>query len=95
MRQEGRHVDFYASQAIARLRDNRQAQRLTRWAVRRYWEPVGSDVMPAAEVRFLVNHLFGDTDGEAVVDRLDRRIDGLPGLGGLNLLSAATRQLAA
>ncbi len=63
MRQEGRHIDFYATQAIARLRGNGQAQRLTRIAVRRYWRPVGSDVMPEAEVEFMVGHLFGGAAG--------------------------------
>lgn len=29
---------------------------------------------------------FGDTDGKAVAARIDRRIDSLPGLGGLQLL---------
>ena len=34
MRQEGRHIDFYARQAIARLDADRRAQRLTRAPVR-------------------------------------------------------------
>jgi hypothetical protein len=52
MKQEGRHIDFYAMQAKARLGESAAAQRLTRFALRRYWEPVGSGVMPAREVRF-------------------------------------------
>jgi rubrerythrin len=95
MRQEGRHVDFYASQAMKRLAGNRRAQRLTRFALTRFWKPVGSDVMPEAEVCFLVNHLFGDDGGAAVVDRLDRNIDRLPGLDGLHLLWSAARLGAA
>ena len=46
MRQEGRHIDFYATRPIARLDGDRRAQRLTRFALRRFWRPVGSDVMP-------------------------------------------------
>jgi hypothetical protein len=96
MRQEGRHVDFYAAQAIARLRGNHRAQRLTRWAVMHYWKPVGSDVMPAAEVDFIVSHLFGGAGGRPVVQRLDRNIDRLPGLEQLHLLqSALDRRTAA
>ena len=68
---------------------------LTRLAVRRYWKPVGSDVMPAAEVDFLVRHLFGGADGRPVVERLDRNIDRLPGLERLHLLSSALDQRAA
>jgi hypothetical protein len=95
MRQEGRHVDFYASQAMKRLAGNRRTQRLTRFALTWFWKPVGSDVMPEAEVRFLVNHLFGDDGGAAVVDRLDRNIDRLPGLDGLHLVRSAARLRAA
>ena len=95
MRQEGRHVDFYASQASTRLASDRRAQRLTRFALTRYWKPVGSDVMPQAEVRFMVNHLFGDDGGAAVVERLDRNIHRLPGLDGLYLLRSAAQRRAA
>ena len=53
MRQEGRHIDFYAAQARSRLADSRAAQRLTRWALRHFWAPVGSGVIPDLEVDFL------------------------------------------
>lgn len=89
MRQEGRHIDFYASQAADRLADDRRARRLTRFALRRMWAPVGSDVMPTEEVDHLVTYLFGDDEGRAMVERIDRRIDRLPGLGGLHLVAAA------
>jgi hypothetical protein len=89
MRQEGRHIDFYASQAERRLAASRQAQRVTRWALRRLWRPVGAGVMPPAETRFVTQHLFGDADGRRTAGRIDRRIDRLPGLGGLHLLEQA------
>jgi hypothetical protein len=89
MKQEGRHIDFYASQARTRLSDSRAAQRLTRWALGRFWAPVGSGVVPDREVDFLRTFLFGDDDGRAMADRIDRRVDRLPGLDGLNLLRRA------
>jgi hypothetical protein len=89
MKQEGRHIDFYASQAHDRLVDDRRAQRLTRSALQRFWTPVGSDVMPDDEVRHLIGHLFADADGRAALARIDRRIDRLPGLAGLGLVSGA------
>ena len=95
MRQEGRHIDFYANQAIARLDGNRKAQWLTRTALRRFWRPVGSDVMPEAEVQFMVGHLFSGPEGEVAIDRIDRRVDRLPGLGGLALLHGAAQRYAA
>jgi len=89
MKQEGRHIDFYATQARTRLSDSRAAQRLTRWALDHFWSPVGTGVVPDQEVRFLSTYLFGDPDGLAMADRIDRRVDRLPGLGGLNLLHDA------
>jgi hypothetical protein len=91
MKQEGRHIDFYAHQARCRLAESPAAQRLTRGALRRYWQPVGSGVMPDREVRFLARHLFGGDEGIAAARRVDRQIDRLPGLTGLHLLEGATR----
>jgi hypothetical protein len=90
MRQEGRHIDFYASEAGDRLASSRRAQRLTRMALRRFWAPVGSGVMPDAEVVFLAGYLLGDEAGRAAARRIDRQIDRLPGLDGLHLVEAAT-----
>ena len=95
MRQEGRHIDFYATQAFRRLQGDRRAQRLTRLALTRFWKPVGSDVLPDAEVRFLIDHLFDGEQGRAVTERLDRNIDRLPGLEGLRLVSGAAARCAA
>jgi hypothetical protein len=95
MRQEGRHIDFYATQAEHRLHGDRRAQRLTRLALRKFWKPVGSDVMPPNEVRFMVHHLFGDTAGFAAAERIDRNVDRLPGLAGLHLIEGAAAKYAA
>jgi hypothetical protein len=94
-RQEGRHIDFYASQAAHRLEDSRAAQRLTRLALVRLWGPVGSSVMPPSEVRHLVRHLFEDADGRMIGARVDRRIDQLPGLGDLRLITRTIDRYAA
>lgn len=89
MRQEGRHIDVYASEAERRLDGDRRAQRLVRSALRRMWKPVGAGVMPQSEVAFLVANLFGDDDGRITAARIDRRIDRLPGLDGLGIVTAA------
>jgi hypothetical protein len=85
-RQEGRHIDFYAAQACERLQ-TQTAQRATRFALKHKWQPVGSNVMPAEETNFLVTHLFAGDDGAAMAARIDRRIDALPGLRGLDLIT--------
>jgi len=94
MRQEGRHIDFYANEAARRLGASRAARRLTRFALKHLWTPVGAGVMPEAEVRFLVRYLFAD-EGQAVAQRIDRRVDRLPGLGGLGLVHGALQTYGA
>ncbi len=88
-RQEGRHIDFYSSEARRRLGDSPAAQRVVRWALRRLWRPVGSGIMPDSETDFVIRHLYGGPDGAPFVDRIDRRIDDLPGQSGLSLVSGA------
>lgn len=94
MRQEGRHIDYYSSEARRRLDGDRRAQQVTRWMLSHFWRPVGSGVMPPEEVAFLVRHLFSHDEGLAAIERIDRRVDQLPGQEGLGLVSNAVRQLA-
>lgn len=89
MKQEGRHIDFYAGQATRRLEGEPRAQRVTRRALRRYWSPVGAGIMPKSEVGFLCRHLFGGPDGLSAAQRIDRQIDRLPGLAGMRLVEGA------
>ncbi len=89
MKQEGRHIDVYLTQANLRLTNNRGAQRLTRWLLKHKWAPVGSGVMPQSETDFMVGFLFGGSDGLGVAERIDRRIDRIPGLNGMRLITRA------
>jgi rubrerythrin len=89
MKQEGGHIDFYASEATRRLADGPRAQKLTRYLLKHAWRPVGSGVMPKDEVDFLVSYLFEGPAGRAVAARIDRRIDRLPGQAQLHLLETA------
>lgn len=95
MRQEGTHIDFYASEAARRLADSPRAQRLTRFALSHWWRPVGSGVMPVHEVGFLVNYLFDGDKGADALARIDRRVDRLPGQNDLHLLTNAVAHLSA
>jgi hypothetical protein len=95
MRQEGRHIDFYATQARERLGSSRGAQRMTRAALGRFWGPVGSGIMAQDEVRFLARYLFTGDEGLAAATRVDRHIDRLPGLSGLELLGRSVSELSA
>jgi len=91
MKQEGRHIDFYASQAGQRLDGDRRAQKITRWALRKFWTPVGAGINDRDDVEFMARYLFGDPDGQKAASRIDRCIDRLPGLSGLGLVAGSAR----
>jgi hypothetical protein len=93
MKQEGRHIDFYAGQAHVRLRGSRRAQGIARLTLDRLWAPVGAGIMPPREVAFLAHHLFANADDMSVARRVDRAIDQLPGLDGLHLLERTINRL--
>jgi len=90
IRQEARHAAFYASQARERLAASARARRLTRFALKRFWEPVGAGVAPASETRHMLHFLLGDEVGRRALDHIDDRIHRLPGLSGLNLVRRAS-----
>jgi hypothetical protein len=94
MKQEGGHIDFYASEATRRLAESPKAQKLTRFALKHFWRPVGSGVMPKEEVGFLVKYLLDGPDGNAVAARIDRHVDRLPGQSDLHLLKTAVTKFA-
>lgn len=92
--QETRHIAFYASQARTRLARSGKARRITRFALEKAWQPVGSGVMPDSEVRHLVAHLMGD-DARDTAKRIDAKIDTLPGLEGMRLVERRVNALLA
>lgn len=46
---------------------------------------------PKSEVNFLIGYLFGDEEGRAIAERIDRHIHRLPGLGGLDIVVNARK----
>lgn len=93
MRQEGRHIDFYAGEARRRLTSSPAARRVARFALSHFWAPVGTGVMPKDELAFLATHLFGGADGVEAARRVDRQVARLPGLEGLALLERSVERL--
>ncbi len=87
MRDESRHFTFYYHQAERRLA-RPGVQRVARFLVDRFWDPVGSGVQPDAEVRFLAEHLLGGPDGRAAARKIDDTIRRLPGFAGVALTEA-------
>jgi hypothetical protein len=50
--------------------------------------------MPEREVGFLVNYLFEGSKGAELLERIDRRVDRLPGQSDLHLLTRAVARLS-
>jgi hypothetical protein len=94
MRQEGRHIDYYLTRSRIELEKGKGAQRTTRFALRTMWKPVGAGVMPEADTHQLISTLFGAPEGRIAADRIDRRVDTLPGLRGLDLMHNSLRRYA-
>ncbi len=95
IRQETRHAAFYASQARDRLARSAKARKLTRFALRKFWLPVGAGILPEAETRHLLSFLMGGPEGRKLLDRIDEKIDDLPGLAGLRLVNRAAIRFGA
>ncbi len=95
MRQEGRHAAYYASHARDMLENDRRAQQVTSWFLRHEWAPVGNGDVPKIETSFATAYLFGSGEGIELIDRVEERIDGLPGLAGLELVRSAIRDSVA
>lgn len=89
IKDERRHYAFYYNQARKRLRDNRRAQRLVRWALGAFWAPVGTGVRPQEETDFVIAQLFGGDGGFGAVREMETALSKLPGLTGMRILRRA------
>lgn len=87
--QETKHVAFYASQARDRLNASKKAQVIARFALRKFWGPVGSTISTDSEVTHVMNDLFGGAEGRKLIRDVDSHIAKLPGMGGLTIVENA------
>lgn len=92
-RQERRHFAWYYNSARERLEASAGARRLTRFALQRFWAPVGAgEKGPPASLRVL-DELFPGADGDGLAAEVDARVAALPGLAGTEILASFTRKL--
>ena len=91
--QEAVHFAFYREMAALRLRESVRAQRLTRWVMAHLWSPVGVGLRSREDAQRLMHGVFADEPGE--VRAIDARIERLPGLDALDLVSGLLRADAA
>jgi rubrerythrin len=94
VKDERRHYAFYYNQARHRLDGNPRAQKLVRWALDRFWEPVGSGVRPLYETDFVIQQLFGNEAGSHAIIDMEAELSKLPGLEGMRLMRRAMARAA-
>jgi hypothetical protein len=79
-RQERRHMSFYWHQAKKRMTGDPWAQRLVRFAIKRFWTLVGSGVGGRHNLEYVAGHLFADDEARKPLVYADELIAQLPGL---------------
>jgi hypothetical protein len=84
--QETKHVAFYASQARARLAASKKAQVIARFALNKFWKPVGSGISPDSEVEHVMRQIFSGPSGRKLIQDVDSHIAKLPGMEGLRIV---------
>jgi len=87
--QETKHVAFYASQARDRLAKSKKAQVIARFALNKFWAPVGSTISTPSEIGFVMGRLFSGTEGRKLIRDIDSHIAKLPGMEGLTIVENA------
>jgi rubrerythrin len=91
-RQERRHFAWYFNGARERLAASPGGRRLARWALRRFWAPVGGAVKGDRAALEVGEALFPGEGLDEVARAVEGRIGSLPGLGGLLFFTGYLRR---
>ena len=83
---ERRHQAFYYHQAERRLARSSAARTICRFALNRFWDPVGMGVGDNDSFGFFVAYLFDGEEGLNEFQRIDENMSKLPGLEGFHLV---------
>lgn len=84
---ERRHQSFYYHQAEKRLAASPVAQRIARFALKRFWGPVGVGVGDSDTFGMIAAMLFDNQWGRDEFESIDRTVAKLPGLADFKLVS--------
>ncbi len=91
-REETSHVTFYWNMARLKLKQSRWNRTVARFAVDRFWTPVGEGAKPRPDVDYLISTLFGCEVGlECFQQRVVKRVQALPGFADCQTLSKRVR----
>ena len=96
IREESAHTKFYLSIARLELRGNDLAQKIARYVIEHFWQPVGQGSLPKARTGYVIATLFGGADGRDCAERtVSQRIRQLPGFSDLTLIMETVDQICA
>ena len=68
IREESAHGQFYRSIAKLELKRNEFAQKMARWVIEHFWEPVGAGSLTAARSDYVIQKLFVEDSALKVLD---------------------------
>ena len=94
IREESAHTKFYSSVARIELRGNDLAQRIARWVIDHFWQPVGQGSLPRERTHYVIATLFGGDEGRECAERtVSDRIKQLPGFADVTRISETVEQI--
>jgi hypothetical protein len=95
IREESAHTQFYWSIARLELRNSPIAQRISRFVVDHFWNPVGQGSKPKRQTHYTIGTLFGGDEGLEWVDKtITRRVSELPGFSDLKKINSVVAQIS-
>lgn len=95
IREESTHTQFYRSVANIELKQSEFAQKVARFVINRFYNPVGAGSRPQAETNYTIATLFKDDEGLEWIDRnVSQKVQRLPGFEGLTKVRDKIEQIA-
>ena len=94
IREESAHTHFYWSVARLELKQSEFARRVARFAVDKFWAPVGQGAKPKRQTDYTIGTLFSGAEGLEWVDKtITQRIKQLPGFETLTKINETAAEI--
>lgn len=88
IREEAAHNKFYWSVARLELKKSEISRRIARFVIEHFWAPVGQGSLAKERTEYVIETLFGNEDGLAVLDKtVTQRLRQLPGFEGITKIN--------
>jgi hypothetical protein len=94
IREESAHTKFYSGIARIELKKNAAAQRLSRFVIENFWEPVGQGSLGKHRAKYVISTLFGEEGGLEWLDKtVTQRARSFPGFSDLTRVTDSIDQI--